>query len=143
YLLKCSILFDDQDCKRMWRESITAINRYLEQPILHDPLYARRGSPQTKEIELWYGHADMNTGKRTSMTYGALDAFFPAVLALSGDLDRAQRLQESSFKMWSLYGIEPEELDFNCIRVTSPGYPLRPEIIESTYNLYHFAMLGA
>src|SRR3989454_10597650 len=67
YLLKCSILFDDQDCKRMWRESITAINRYLAQPILHDPLYARRGSPQTKEIELWYGHADMNTGKRTSM----------------------------------------------------------------------------
>src|SRR5947208_1568838 len=115
YLLKCSILFDDQDCKRMWRESITAINRYLAQPILHDPLYARRGSPQTKEIELWYGHADMNTGKRTSMMYGALDAFFPAVLALSGDLDRAQRLQESSFKMWSLYGIDPEELDFNSM----------------------------
>src|SRR5436189_1647514 len=29
YLLKCSILFDDQDCKRMWDESITAINKYL------------------------------------------------------------------------------------------------------------------
>src|SRR5438552_12940985 len=29
YLLKCSILFHDQDCKRMWLDSITAINKYL------------------------------------------------------------------------------------------------------------------
>lgn len=139
YLLKCAILFDDQECQRMWRDSIAAINRYLAQPILHDSLYVGgdRGA-QGKEPELWYGHAEMNTGKRTSMTYGALDAFFPAVLALSGDLDRARRLQASSFKMWSLYNIEPEELDFNNMRVISPGYPLRPEIVESTYYLYHY-----
>jgi len=139
YLLKCAILFNDRDCRRMWNASIAAINQYLAQPILHDLLYAgsdRRA--QVKEPELWYGHADMNTGKRTSMTYGALDAFFPAVLALSGDLNRAPRLQASSFKMWSLYGIEPEELDFNRMQVISPGYPLRPEIVESTFYLYHF-----
>src|SRR5204862_3797504 len=29
YLLKCAILFDDQDCRRMWNESIKAINSYL------------------------------------------------------------------------------------------------------------------
>ena len=29
YLLKCWKLFDDQDCKRMWDESIVAINKYL------------------------------------------------------------------------------------------------------------------
>src|SRR2546426_538417 len=29
YLLKCSILFDDQDCKRMWNESVAAINKHL------------------------------------------------------------------------------------------------------------------
>src|SRR5258705_6563594 len=29
YLLKCWLLFDDQDCKRMWPDSIAAINRYL------------------------------------------------------------------------------------------------------------------
>ena len=63
---------------------------------------------------------------------------FPAVLALSGDLNRARRLQESSFRMWRIHDIEPEELDFSDMRVTSPGYPLRPEIVESTYYLYHF-----
>ncbi|HEX8637554.1 MAG TPA: glycoside hydrolase family 47 protein, partial [Pyrinomonadaceae bacterium] len=77
YLLKCAILFDDADCKKMWQESIAAINKYNADEV--------RG-------ELWYGHADMNTGKRTKTTYGALDAFFPAVLALSGDLERAKRL---------------------------------------------------
>ena len=54
----------------------------------------------------------MNTGKRTATTYGALDAFFPAVLALSGDLNRARLLQESSFAMWNKHGIEPEKFDY-------------------------------
>ncbi len=52
---------------------------------------------------LWYGHADMNTGARTKTWFGALDAFFPAVLALSGDVMAAARLQESCFTMWNKY----------------------------------------
>jgi mannosidase alpha-like ER degradation enhancer 2 len=131
YLLKCWLLFDDHDCQRMWLDSIAAINKYLADDI-------DRGARRSN-LELWYGHADMNTGKRTGTTYGALDAFFPAVLALSGDYNRAARLQESSLKMWQLYGIEPEELDYNTMKVVAPGYPLRPEIIESTYYLLHYA----
>ncbi|HAF12605.1 MAG TPA: glycoside hydrolase family 47, partial [Blastocatellia bacterium] len=131
YLLKCWLLFDDQDCRRMWLDSIAAINKYLPDEV--DREVSRR-----LERELWYGHADMNTGKRTATTYGALDAFFPAVLALSGDLKRAARLQESSFRMWKLHNIEPEEINYQTMEVTYPGYPLRPEIIESTYYLYHY-----
>ena len=123
YLLKCAILFDDDECRRMWRESIAAINKYLT---------------DERSSELWYGHVDMNVGKRTATTYGALDAFFPAVLALSGDLTRAKRLQDSSFKMWQVYGIEPEEIDYTTMKVTDAGYPLRPEIVESAYYLYHY-----
>ena len=91
YLLKCWLLFDDQDCRRMWRESIGPINKYLADTFDRD--IKRR-----PDRELWYGHADMNTGKRTATTYGALDAFFPSVLALSGDLGRARQLQSSSFQ---------------------------------------------
>ena len=134
YLLKCWLLFDDQDCKRMWLDSIAAINKYLADEFDRQ---ARR-----YELELWYGHADMNTGVRTASTYGALDTFFPAVLALSGDLDRAARLQVSSQKMWRHYGIEPEEINYKTMEVGSPGYPLRPEIVESTYYLHHYATLG-
>jgi len=130
YLLKCAILFGDQDCRRMWNDSLAAINKYLEAKV--ERKFAFDGGQTT---ELWYGHADMNTGKRTGTTYGALDAFFPAVLALSGDRDRAGRLQYSSFKMWSLHHIEPEELNYDSMTVVSAGYPLRPEIVESTYYL--------
>ena len=123
YLLKCSLLFGDQDCGRMWKDSIGPINKYLADDF---------------KGELWYGHADMNTGARRATTYGALDAFFPAVLALSGDMRRAKELQDSSFLMWFNQGIEPEEFDYRERKVISPAYPLRPEIVESTYYLYHY-----
>ena len=123
YLLKCSILFGDKDCERLWQTSIAALNKYVADP-----------TPGG----LWYAQVDMNTGKRISTHYGALDAFFPAVLALSGDLQRAGQLQESSYKMWKTFGIEPEEIDYSTMKITSPGYQLRPEIIESTYYLYYF-----
>ena len=123
YLWKCWKLLDDKDCLDMWNHSIAAINQYLaDHP---------RG-------ELWYGQADMDTGERTHTHYGALAAFFPAVLAFSGDLERARALQDSSFKMWNLNGIEPEVIDYQTMEVRAPGYPLRPEIVESTYYLYHF-----
>ncbi|HEY0321806.1 MAG TPA: glycoside hydrolase family 47 protein [Pyrinomonadaceae bacterium] len=127
YLLKCWLLFHDQDCKRMWLDSISAVNKYL--------------ADETGQ-ELWYSHADMATGRRTETTFGALDAFFPAVLALSGDLVRAKRLQASSFKMWMKHGIEPEVINYRTMEVVHPGYPLRPEIVESTYYLFHYTKDG-
>jgi mannosidase alpha-like ER degradation enhancer 2 len=79
----------------------------------------------------------METGKRSSSQYGSLDAFMPALLVLDGDMDRAKRLQDSGQKMWRVHGIEPEDFDYQKMQVTSAGYPLRPEIIESAYYLYH------
>ena len=116
-------LFDDEDCQTMAAASLPAIQKYL---------------PDEIGGRLWYGHADMDTGKRTTTEYGALDAYFPAVLALAGYLDEAERLQDSSYRMWDLNGIEPEVLDYKTMQVEYPGYELRPEIVESTYYLYHY-----
>ena len=85
----------------MWKVSIASINQYLADES-HDGL--------------WYGHADMNTGKRAATEFGALDAFFPAVLALSGDQARAQKLLDSCYKMWTAYGIEPESFDYSTMK---------------------------
>jgi len=126
YLAKAAILFDDKDCARMWAESLPAINKYLADQIATGP-----------GAGLWYGEADMNTGARTGTTYGALDAFFPALLVLSNEVDRAAQLQDSGYKMWNAAGIEPERFDYTKMQITSPAYPLRPEIVESTYYLYH------
>lgn len=122
YLWKCWKLFDDRDCLDMWNASIPAVNRYLADEV---------------DGALWYGHADLRTGKRTRAQYGALDAFMPGLLAYSGDIERAARLQDSGFRMWQLHGIEPEALDYAKMEVTSAGYALRPEIIESAWYLHH------
>jgi len=120
YLWKSARLFGDRDCERMWQESVRALNVYLAEE-----------SP----TGLWYGQVDMVRGRRTAREFGALHAFLPALLALSGDRARAQSLQASCFKMWKLRGIEPEVLDYRRMRVVSPGYQLRPEIAESAYVL--------
>ena len=121
YLLKCGILFDDAECRGMWTESLRALNAHLADQ-------APSG--------LWYGQVDMTTGKRTADEFGALHAFLPGVLALGGDLDHARALQDSCLKMWNLHGIEPEVLNYRAMKVVSPAYPLRPEIIESAWYLY-------
>ena len=122
YLLKCSRLFGDTDCASMWKTSIAALNKHLADE-------APSG--------LWYGEVDMDNGKRTNPEFGALHAFFPAVLVLGGDVKRGRRLEESCFRMWTLRGIEPEVLDYRTMTIKEPGYQLRPEIIESAYYLQH------
>lgn len=122
YLLKCERLFGDRECGDMYRASIEPVHRFI--------------ADETAD-GLWYGRVDMTTGERTGTTFGSLHAFFPGVLVMGGDLDRARRLQESAYRMWTLHGIEPEAIDYRTLRVTSAGYQLRPEIVESAYILSH------
>jgi mannosidase alpha-like ER degradation enhancer 2 len=121
YLLKAWLLFGDEDCKRMADESFKAVNKYVA---------------DTTFGGLWYGEVNMVSGKRTGTSFGSLEAFYPALLSLSGDVKRAKALEESCFKMWTLHHIEPEELDYANMKVTAKQYYLRPEIIESAYYLY-------
>ena len=120
YLLKAFLLFGDEDCKKMWTVSRDALHRYV----------ADDGP------ELWYGRVDMTTGARTGTSFGALEAFLPAVLVLDGDLVRARRLEDSAFSMWTTVGIEPDVYDYRLKKATHPSYPLRPEIVESAFYLF-------
>lgn len=122
YMLKAWLLFGDEDCKQMWQESIGPVNTYLA---------------DTVKGGLWYGVVDMHTGERRASIFGSLDAFFPAVLVLGGDMARAQALQASCYAMWTQHDIEPERYDYRKDSVVNARYYLRPEIIESAYYLYH------
>ena len=121
YLIKAYLLLGDEDFKSMYDESIKSVNYYLWD------------STQTGS---WYAHADMNTGKKTETLFGSLDAFMPAMLVLGDDLERAEKIQESCYKMWNQYGIEPEEINYSTFEITAPYYILRPENIESAFYLY-------
>jgi mannosidase alpha-like ER degradation enhancer 2 len=123
YLLKCEKLFDDRGCGDMYQTSIAAVNKYLADETAGG---------------LWYGRSDMTTGARNGTNFGSLHAFLPAVLAMGGDLDRARRLQDSAFAMWTQHGIEPESFNYVTKKPVAEGYQLRPEIVESAYYLSHY-----
>jgi mannosidase alpha-like ER degradation enhancer 2 len=120
YMLKAAILFDDSDFRNMWEMSVAALNRYLA---------------DTTDDGLWYARVDMETGEKIGSGFGALEAFMPAVLALGGDLERARALQDSCYKIWTTFGIEPEQIDYENMEILNPAYVLRPENLESAYYL--------
>ncbi|MBA2250880.1 MAG: glycoside hydrolase family 47 protein [Chitinophagaceae bacterium] len=121
YVYKAWLLFGDKDCLHIWNEHNTAVKKYLLR----------------KENNGWFfTHADMNTGKETFPYYGALDAFYAGLLALSGDVATAKKIQQGNFYMWTKFNMEPEEFNFKTDTIVYASYPLRPEILESCFYLY-------
>ncbi|PWJ45048.1 glycoside hydrolase family 47 protein [Sediminitomix flava] len=120
YLLKGYLLFGDEDLKEMWDVSRKAVDTHLA---------------EETENGYWIGWADMNTGERILSRFGALDCFWNLCYVLDGDTERAEKLQASIYKMWNLYDIEPEAIDYETMQPfeDSKYYMIRPEAIESTY----------
>lgn len=122
YLYKSYLLFGDPDLKEIWDNSITKVHEYLQ---------------EYHENKLWYARANMNTGEKTSSVVTLYDAFFPAILAISGDLENAKKYLKTWDWLWNKYGLEPMVYDYKKDTPNYPVYDLNPEIIESTYYLYH------
>jgi mannosidase alpha-like ER degradation enhancer 2 len=122
YLLKMGILFEDDEYTKMYDTGIAAVNKYCL---------------DKTENGWWYSHVKMDTGERIRTQFGALDAFMPAMLALGGDLETAEKVQESCYKLWTDHGIEPEQYDYAKGEILSGSYLLRPENIESATYLFH------
>lgn len=121
YLYKSYLLFGDQELGKMWDESIAVIHQYMAEEY---------------EGKLWYGRVDMNSGEQISTVMTLYDAFFPAILALSGDVERAKRFQDTWSWLWNYYGLEPMVYDYKKATPNYPVYDLNPEIMESAYYLF-------
>ena len=121
YLYKAWLLFGDKDCKEAWEIHNKAIKKYLLAEVPSGWYFTR---------------VNMTSGKETHSLYGALDAFYAGILALSGDLETAGKIQRGNYYMWTKFNIEPEEFNFRTDSILYPEYPLRPENIESCFYLY-------
>lgn len=121
YLYKNWLMTGDKEYLEAWETHRKAIAKYLITDTPHGTFLTR---------------VDMNTGKETRSYYGALDAFYAGLLALSGDVATAQKIQDGNYYMWTRYNIEPEVFDFKKDSILYPSYPLRPENIESCFYLY-------
>jgi mannosidase alpha-like ER degradation enhancer 2 len=85
---------------------------------------------------LFLTRVDMHTGNETRSYYGALDAFYAGMLALSGDLKQAAANQQANYYLWTRFNMEPEVYNFMYDTIVWPSYPLRPENLESCFYLW-------
>ncbi|CAL5413428.1 unnamed protein product [Camellia sinensis] len=119
YLLKAYLLFGDEEYLFIFQEAYEAAMRYL----YTDP---------------WYVEVNMNSAALVWPLFNSLQAFWPGLQVLAGDIDPAIRTHAAFFSVWKKYGFTPEGFNLATFSVQhgQKSYPLRPELIESTYWLY-------
>ncbi|ORY37680.1 hypothetical protein BCR33DRAFT_663463 [Rhizoclosmatium globosum] len=119
YLLKSYILFGDDTLHKTFQDAYTAVQLY------------------NKDEPGWfYKNVDMDSGNQVVNWVDSLSAFWPGLQVLAGDVDGAVKLHFVFWSIWNKFKAFPERYDF-AQRVANIGhYPLRPELIESTYFLY-------
>ncbi|KAJ3067834.1 ER degradation-enhancing alpha-mannosidase-like protein 1 [Podochytrium sp. JEL0797] len=119
YLLKSYVLFGDSEFYDMFDQAYKAILVFNKD-----------------EFGYFYKNVDMDTGSQMTNWVDSLSAFFPGLQVLHGDLEHAIKAHFVHFTIWQKFRAFPERFDF-AMRMAGIGhYPLRPELIESTYFLY-------
>ncbi|KAF5187876.1 Mannosyl-oligosaccharide 1,2-alpha-mannosidase [Thalictrum thalictroides] len=119
YLMKAHILFGGEEFWEMFHPAYLAVQKYFR----HGP---------------WYHDADMRTGRATYWQLTSLQAFWPGLQVLLGDVAAANSSHREFFSVWEKFGVLPERylLDRGMMHPTEKYYPLRPELAESTFYLY-------
>lgn len=120
YLAKGAILFRQAELMDMLNEYVKAIEKYLS------------------DGTGWFVFANYEQGRKTMPLFASLDAFYPGLLTLIGQLDRARETLFAYHTMWRKYGAMPEFYNLGQQDCTQgrEAYPLRPEHIESIMYLY-------
>lgn len=119
YLVKGSILLQKPDLMAMLNAYRRPITKYL----LKDD---------------WYMWVNMQKGQVTIPVFQSLEAYWPGVLSLIGDLDAALKSLHNYHQVWKQYGFTPEfyNIPNSEVNTNREGYPLRPEFVESVMYLH-------
>ena len=132
YLIKHYVLFpDDAD---FWTMFVTAYNGVYN-------------GTRTGE---WYADVDMSLGARQGASrrvFESLQAFYPGMQALVGELGPAARSLNSFFLVREYLGFLPERFNYGSWQVDGGPqgaglHPLRPELLESCYFLHQATKAG-
>ncbi|XP_013369182.1 PREDICTED: ER degradation-enhancing alpha-mannosidase-like protein 1 isoform X1 [Chinchilla lanigera] len=128
YLLKSYILFGEKEDLEMFNAAYQSIQNYL-----------RRGREACNEGEgdpPLYVNVNMFSGQLMNTWIDSLQAFFPGLQVLIGDVEDAICLHAFYYAIWKRYGALPERYNWQLQAPDVLFYPLRPELVESTYLLY-------
>jgi ER degradation enhancer, mannosidase alpha-like 2 len=85
YLVKGGILFNKPELIGQFRTYQRAIKKYLS-------------------YDNWFLWSNMNKGQKTLPLFSSLDAFFPGLLTLVGDIDQALKTIDNYHQIWRQYG---------------------------------------
>lgn len=131
YLVKGAIMLQRPELMRMFKDYEKTISKYMKR-------------------DDWYFWVENSSGKVTMPVFQSLEAFWPGLLTLIGDLDNARKSLYNYHQVWREYGFTPEfyEVVHGRAHPKRDGYPLRPELVESLVYLYqatkdpHFLEIG-
>lgn len=119
YLVKGSILLQDPALLQMFHEYDRAIQNYTR-------------------FDDWYLWVQMYKGTVSMPVFQSLEAFWPGLQSLIGDLESAVRTFQNYYSVWRQFGGLPEfySIPQGFTVDKREGYPLRPELIESAMYLF-------
>ncbi|KAL1236200.1 ER degradation-enhancing alpha-mannosidase-like protein [Trichinella spiralis] len=128
YLLKGYLLFGQESDFEMFTIFYSTIKQHMRK----GRKYCNYGS----ENHPLYVNVFMNDGSVSYRWIDSLQASFPAVQVLYGDLEEAICMHALYYTIWRKYNALPERFNWHYKVAEIAFYPLRPEFIESTYFLY-------
>ncbi|XP_059479799.1 ER degradation-enhancing alpha-mannosidase-like protein 2 [Neocloeon triangulifer] len=119
YLVKGAALLQKPELLKVFHEGREAINKYLKRDDWH----------------LW---VSMHKGQVTLPVFQSLEAYWPGLLSLIGDINSGMRSLHNYHQVWKQYGFTPEfyNIPQGEAGTNRESYPLRPELIESVMYLY-------
>ncbi|GLH09028.1 Mannosyl-oligosaccharide alpha-1,2-mannosidase IA [Gryllus bimaculatus] len=119
YLVKGAILLQRPELLRMFQEGRVSIDKYLKRDDWH----------------LW---VSMSKGQVTLPVFQSLEAYWPGVLSLIGDIDNGMKSLHNYHQVWKQYGFTPEfyNIPQGEVGANRESYPLRPELVESVMYMY-------
>jgi hypothetical protein len=85
---------------------------------------------------LWYKQVDFQTGALLGRRQSELAGFWAEILGAAGDTRRAYEYYRSWTSVLDQYPVLPEEIDYTTFAATSKGNQLRPEYVNSSFDLY-------
>lgn len=119
YLAKGTLLFQEPLLGTIFHEHKAAIEKYIRR-------------------EDWHLWVSMTKGQVTLPVFQSLDAYWPGVLSLFGEIGDAMKSLHNYHRVWKQFGFTPEFYNIPQAEAGTnrEGYPLRPELIESVMYLY-------
>ncbi|XP_055843989.1 ER degradation-enhancing alpha-mannosidase-like protein 3 [Episyrphus balteatus] len=119
YLVKGSIMLNRPDLLEMFHEGRAKIDKYMKR-------------------DDWYVWVGMNKGQVTLPVFQSLEAYWPGVLSLIGDISPAMKTLHTYHTVWRQYGFLPEFYNIPAAEAGAnrESYPLRPELAESAMYLH-------